>query len=172
MSGLHPVISPLYFCFQRLLWILDREIFTPELWRLVVMSLAVVLGFFLYSSFNAVVFCLSVRFFSPQVFTSIAINQSYRARMSNKKHLSVVCSNIFNHIISGGSNERCYVLNCWSHLDINTWIYKLKFRSTLSRSSSDFKPNCLLHSAKIIKPVLPFQYFNRELYTICSVIIF
>ncbi|KAG7457652.1 hypothetical protein MATL_G00229460 [Megalops atlanticus] len=61
MSGLHLVVWPLYFCSRSLLRTVDCDTFTPALWRLLVMSLTDVFGFFFtaltrFLSSTAVVF--------------------------------------------------------------------------------------------------------------------
>ncbi len=55
MSGLHLLVYPLYFCSWSLLRTVDCDTFTPALWRLLLMSLTVVLGSF----FTAVTMFLS-----------------------------------------------------------------------------------------------------------------
>ena len=52
MTGLNLVVKPLYCCYLSLLWTVDWDTVIPVLWRLFVMSLTDVLGFFLHSSHN------------------------------------------------------------------------------------------------------------------------
>lgn len=51
LTGLNLVVWPLYFWSWCFLWTVDCEIFTPSPWRLLVMILTVVLGFFFLTMF-------------------------------------------------------------------------------------------------------------------------